>query len=47
MLYSGGAAYEDSTGTEGREMDAKGGEGDEEYERFVRNDGIEDIRRKK
>ena len=49
MLYAGRGAYEDAepARTEGREMDAKGREGDEEFERFVRNDGIEDIRRKK
>ena len=47
MLYAGGKAYADKEGTEGREMLGKGAEGDEEWERFVRNDGIEDVRRKK
>ena len=49
MLYAGQAAYSGSgpKGTDGREMDQRGAEGDEEYERFVRNDGIEDVRRKK
>lgn len=46
MLYAGKPAF-GTEGTDGREMEARGGEGDAEYERFVRNDGIEDIRRKK
>ena len=47
MLYAGRGTYE-GTGprrTDGREE--RGGEGDEEFERFVRNDGVEDVRRKK
>ena len=49
MLYGGQAAYGDSgpKATDGREMEDRGKEGDEEWERFVRNDGIEDVRRKK
>ena len=49
MLYAGRAAYDDAgpKGTDGREMDSRGADGDEEWERFVRNDGIEDVRRKK
>lgn len=49
MLYAGSPAYGDSgpRGTDGREMENRGGEEDDEFERFVRNDGIEDIRRKK
>ena len=44
MLYAGKPSYESIKGTEGRE--GRGGEGDEEWERFVRNDGIEDVRKK-
>ena len=46
MLYAGKGSYEGvgPKATDGRE--ARGGEGDEEYERFVRNDGIEDVRKK-
>nr|POF22392.1 mitochondrial protein [Quercus suber] len=42
MLYAGGKSYSDVKGTDGREDQARDGE----FERFVRNDGIEDLRRK-
>lgn len=48
MLYAGKGMYEGTgpKGTSGREMDeAEKEEG--EFEVFVRNDGIEDLRRKK
>lgn len=46
MLYAGKGTYEGvgPRSTDGTE--SRGGEGDEEFERFVRNDGIEDIRKK-
>jgi len=45
MLYAGKGSYEGvgPTATDGR-GDGKGGEG--EYEVYVRNDGIEEIRKK-
>ena len=46
MLYAGKGSYEGvgPKATDGR--DTRGDEEDAEFERFVRNDGIEDIRKK-
>lgn len=42
MLYAGAKSYSDVKSTDGRDdMEREG-----EYERFVRNDGIEDLRKK-
>nr|POF07203.1 choline transport protein [Quercus suber] len=42
MLYAGGRSYSDVKGTDGREDQTRAGD----FETFVRNDGIEDLRKK-
>ena len=47
MLYAGRGTYEASDEARKKTREGmRGAEGDEEFERFVRNDGVEDVRRK-
>lgn len=47
MMYAGKGVYEDVKGTDGREGQGLAGDaGGGEYEIYVRNDGIQDLRKK-